>query len=131
MNFIVGEETKGLLSAPQPWTSAKSGRWVYSRAHIIGLHAMNITLLVAVFLLTMRLSSQPSLDPSLGVYCKLKVPLHQDGERCSYIVLAPANEAVEWIKEYKFTPALFSKTPYMGFPTNETDQLWLDLYDCK
>ncbi|PMD63757.1 uncharacterized protein K444DRAFT_626451 [Hyaloscypha bicolor E] len=41
----------------------------------------------------------------------------------------PANEAVEYIREQKFESALFSYTPYMGFPTNETDKLWENLYD--
>jgi len=45
--------------------------------------------------------------------------------------IAPANEAVEYIKEYKFHAALFNRTPYMGYPTDETDQLWRDLYSCE
>jgi len=44
---------------------------------------------------------------------------------------APANEAIEYIKEFKFRPALFEKSPYMGFPTDETDRLWKDLYSCE
>jgi hypothetical protein len=47
------------------------------------------------------------------------------------IHIAPANEAVEYIKEHKFRAALFNNTPYMGYPNDETDKLWTDLYDCK
>lgn len=45
--------------------------------------------------------------------------------------IAPANGAIEYIKEQKFRAALFNNTPYMGYPTDETDKLWSDLYNCK
>ncbi|KAK4240933.1 hypothetical protein C8A03DRAFT_30900 [Achaetomium macrosporum] len=104
------EEKEQLISSSPPWPLYETRGWFYSRTHILLLYALNLVLLVAVAVLAARLSHQPFLDPTLGVY-------------------SPANEAVEWIKEIKFTSALFSRTPYMGFPTDETDQLWLDLYD--
>ena len=44
--------------------------------------------------------------------------------------IAPANNAVEYIKEHKFRAALFNNTPYMGYPSDETDRLWSELYNC-
>ncbi|KAL1963165.1 hypothetical protein VTN77DRAFT_8598 [Rasamsonia byssochlamydoides] len=40
-----------------------------------------------------------------------------------------ANEAVEYIPQVRFRAALFNNTPYMGYPTDETDELWSDLYN--
>ncbi|KAL1988632.1 hypothetical protein VTN96DRAFT_8332 [Rasamsonia emersonii] len=42
---------------------------------------------------------------------------------------SPANEAVEYIPQQRFRAALFNNTPYMGYPTDETDKLWSDLYN--
>ena len=43
--------------------------------------------------------------------------------------LAPAREAVEY-EERLFDAAFFTKgNAYKGFPTNETDQLWEELYN--
>ena len=45
--------------------------------------------------------------------------------------VAPANEAVEYIEEQTFRAALFNNTPYMGYPDDEKDKLWEDLYNCE
>ncbi|KAK4031469.1 hypothetical protein C8A01DRAFT_51453 [Parachaetomium inaequale] len=84
-------------------------RWTSSRAHLVFLYASNVLLLVFCSTLVWRLSCKPFRDPTTGVY-------------------SPANEAIEYIKEFKFRPALFEKSAYMGFPTDETDRLWKDLY---
>lgn len=44
-------------------------------------------------------------------------------------ISAPANEAVEYI-EHKFISALANTTEYMGFPDDEIDKRWSDLYNC-
>lgn len=41
---------------------------------------------------------------------------------------APANGNVEYVKHH-FTAALLNKTEYMGYPDDETDQRWSDLYN--
>jgi hypothetical protein len=44
-------------------------------------------------------------------------------------IYSPANSVVEYEQKH-FTAALFTKTPYMGFPTDETDRKWEELYNC-
>ncbi|KAF8848037.1 hypothetical protein BDZ45DRAFT_636278 [Acephala macrosclerotiorum] len=105
-------EKEGLIQAGKSLKlrKAQSEGWFYSRAHIVSLYALISSLLLVSTSLTFRLHRKPFADPTLGVY-------------------SPANEAVEYIREQKFESALFSYTPYMGFPTNETDKLWENLYD--
>ena len=56
-------------------------------------------------------------------------PLHSH-QRCT-LHLAPANEAVEYI-EKQFDATFFSRgNGYTGYPTNVTDELWEDLYNCE
>jgi len=43
---------------------------------------------------------------------------------------APVNHLVEY-HTVNVSTGFMTKTPYMGFPTDETDQLWEDLYQCK
>ncbi|GAQ47695.1 hypothetical protein AAWM_06151 [Aspergillus awamori] len=83
---------------------------IYSRAHIVTLYVSNAILLLIIAALVGSLSHRPFQDPTIGVY-------------------SPANEAIEYIKQHKFRAALFEKTPYMGFPTDETDRLWQELYN--
>ena len=42
--------------------------------------------------------------------------------------LAPANDHVEYV-EHHFTAALLNKTEYMGYPDDEIDKRWSDLYN--
>ncbi|KAE8356752.1 hypothetical protein BDV28DRAFT_163765 [Aspergillus coremiiformis] len=80
-------------------------------SHIATLYAVNGFLIFMVIVLTRELWKKPK-DPSLQVY-------------------SPANDAVEYIPKQHFRAALFNQTEYMGFPTDETDKLWSDLYNCK
>ncbi|KAK3688793.1 hypothetical protein B0T22DRAFT_460242 [Podospora appendiculata] len=108
----VDTEKEGLVYHPSYGShSINSQRkvWSCSRSHVLSLYASNALLLVLCFALVTRLVNKPFRDPTLGVY-------------------SPANEAVEYIKEYKFRPSLFDKSPYMGFPTDKTERLWKDLY---
>ncbi|KAL2705719.1 hypothetical protein AAEP93_000969 [Penicillium crustosum] len=84
--------------------------WSASRAHVVILYVMNILLLVVAGVLVSQLAQRPFQDPTVGVY-------------------SPANDAIEYVKEFKFRAALFEKTPYMGFPSDETDRLWEELYN--
>ncbi|EPE30612.1 hypothetical protein GLAREA_03579 [Glarea lozoyensis ATCC 20868] len=90
--------------------SKKSGPAQYTRRHVHVLYAVNLVLSCAVLALFWAVSNIAVHDPSLGVY-------------------SPANGAVEYIKEQPFRAALFNNTPYMGYPTDETDKLWEDLYN--
>ncbi|KAB5563094.1 hypothetical protein GE09DRAFT_1219675 [Coniochaeta sp. 2T2.1] len=54
------------------------------------------------------LATRPQKDPSLGVY-------------------SPVNHLVEY-HIANVSTGFMTKTPYMGFPTDETDKLWEDLY---
>lgn len=46
------------------------------------------------------------------------------------VLTAPANDAVEY-QELHFTAALANQTEYMGFPDDEIDKRWSDLYNCE
>jgi hypothetical protein len=46
------------------------------------------------------------------------------------IKTAPASQAVEYYP-HRFTWNFWDKGEYMGFPTDEVDQKWSDLYNCK
>ncbi|OJJ42509.1 hypothetical protein ASPZODRAFT_76693 [Penicilliopsis zonata CBS 506.65] len=84
--------------------------WKSSVYHLYALYTTNGLLLFILLMLLAQMRQQCLADPSLGVY-------------------SPANTAVEYIKEVPFRAALFNNTPYMGFPTDETDKLWSDLYN--
>jgi len=43
---------------------------------------------------------------------------------------APAETAVDY-EMVDFKGRLHDKSTYMGMPTNETDRLWRELYDCQ
>ncbi|KAL3421691.1 hypothetical protein PVAG01_05847 [Phlyctema vagabunda] len=81
-----------------------------SRRHIQTLYTTNFILLAAVLALLFTVREKSLRDPSLGIY-------------------SPANEAVEYIEEQWFRAALFNNTPYMGYPDDEKDKLWEDLYN--
>lgn len=70
-NSLEGDDKERLLFSPIVWRSGKSGKWFYSRTHIIGLYTINVALILIVFFLATRLAHRPFLDPTLGVYCKL------------------------------------------------------------
>ncbi|KAK4043257.1 hypothetical protein C8A01DRAFT_43745 [Parachaetomium inaequale] len=109
--FAVDAEKESLVFQHDgPGSQRREKRpWTSSRAHVLCLYASNVLLLVFCSTLVWRLARKPFRDPTIGVY-------------------SPANEAIEYIREYKFRPALFEKSAYMGFPTDETDRLWKDLY---
>ncbi|CAN8099970.1 unnamed protein product [Discula destructiva] len=58
----------------------------------------------------------------------IKLYRNQDLEDPSLGVWSPANGAVEY-EELHFTAALANKTEYMGFPDDEIDKRWSDLYN--
>ncbi|BAE62512.1 unnamed protein product [Aspergillus oryzae RIB40] len=78
-------------------------------SHIGTLYIVNGFLIFMVIVLARELWKKP-VDPSLQVY-------------------SPANDVVEYIPQQHFRAALFNQTEYMGFPTDETDKLWSDLYN--
>ena len=86
-------------------------------------------------LLSGNLPTDHSGIPRLECTVRQSIPKVQCAIRSAWSIdaesTAPANEAIEYIKEYKFRPALFEKSAYMGFPTDETDRLWKDLYSCE
>lgn len=46
-------------------------------------------------------------------------------------LLAPAEEAVKYVPR-RFLAAFGKETsPYQGWPTDEQDQMWEDMYICK
>ncbi|PZC92761.1 DUF3328 domain containing protein [Pyrenophora tritici-repentis] len=84
-------------------------RW-QSSSVVIGLCASNLVLLLISVILGARLYSVGDCkDPSLSVW-------------------SPANNAVEYHEEH-FVAALANGTEYMGFPDDEIDKRWSDLYD--
>ena len=44
--------------------------------------------------------------------------------------IAPARDVVEY-HQHRFTWNFWDKGAYMGFPTDEVDQRWSDLYNCR
>lgn len=104
--------------------------WSASRAHVVILYVMNILLLVVAGVLVSQLAQRPFQDPTVGVYCK-NFTLSLELNCINLFRTAPANDAIEYVKEFKFRAALFEKTPYMGFPSDETDRLWEELYNCE
>ncbi|KAK8084275.1 hypothetical protein PG997_005546 [Apiospora hydei] len=126
-------EKEGLLIGEGLQGRYRSAPWLYSKTHIVISYTLNAVLLSLVAILAIRQARSPRGDASVGVYCKTSAP-----GSCFYncrdmtnlrFQLAPANEAIEYIPQHKFQSALFSHTPYMGYPTDETDQLWKDLYN--
>ncbi|KAH7030008.1 hypothetical protein B0J12DRAFT_745274 [Macrophomina phaseolina] len=80
-------------------------RWL-----LLGLCASNVVLLALAIALAAKLySAKECRDPSLGVW-------------------SPANNAVEY-HEVHFQAALANQTAYMGFPNDEIDKRWSELYD--
>ena len=45
-------------------------------------------------------------------------------------MIAPAKDVVEY-RQQTFTWNFWDKGEYMGYPTDEKDKLWSDLYNCK
>lgn len=121
-------EKQGLIGE-RPLPSWGRCPWCYSSTHLFSLYASNIFLLVVMCVLVSKLGKSPFRDPTLGVYCE-QFRNRQSRMRLIRRTTAPANIAIEYIPELKFRSALFEKTPYMGFPSDETDRLWQDLYNC-
>ncbi|PYI07694.1 hypothetical protein BO78DRAFT_366516 [Aspergillus sclerotiicarbonarius CBS 121057] len=103
------EQEKQFLLDGDDATERKRSSWISSTYHFYILYTTNGLFLFIIVMLLLQIR-QNSSDPTLGVY-------------------SPANEAVEYISEVPFRAALFNNTPYMGFPTDETDKLWSDLYN--
>lgn len=103
------EEMQGLLhsSRQTSWHSQRERTYRYA---LIVLGITNTILLLWTVALSLNLSQKHKTCDSLQIY-------------------SPANSAVEY-EEKHFTAALFTKTPYMGFPSDETDRRWEELYNC-
>jgi len=104
--------------------------FVYSLSHIIALYAANILSLLIVGTLLVRSKFGANRDLSVVVYCELELTITYPAVLVAKRQTAPANEAVEHIQAHKFRAALVNHTPYIGFPTDETDRLWSELYNC-
>jgi hypothetical protein len=80
------------------------------------------------------------LDPSQGIYCtyydfKGISSLDRSPSLHSCVLPAPANQAIRYMTKV-FAENFEKKSPYMGrqedgIPTDETDVLWENLYQCK
>lgn len=125
MDGSIEVEKQALL--PDSTPRERQQPWKPSTIHLIVLYCVNVMLAFMVMVLTIEVRRKPA-DPTLGVYCKSHSS--QIAVRSTNSVIAPANEAVEYIPQQRFRAALFNNTPYMGYPTDETDKLWSDLYNC-
>ncbi|KAH8889433.1 hypothetical protein GQ53DRAFT_652198 [Thozetella sp. PMI_491] len=97
-----GDSQDALLTGHPVVKSRRRGGW--ANWLLAGSLSANVVFALALIVVTTR---RPT-DLSLGVY-------------------SPASHLVEYYTT-NITTAFMTKTPYMGFPTNETDQLWEDLY---
>jgi hypothetical protein len=110
--------------------SSKSTASRRFKLHLIFSHTLNAILLIIVVVLANSLQQRRVWDPTLGVYCKRDSwAIHTATLDLLRLDIAPANSAVEY-HELHFVAALNNRTEYMGFPTNDTDKLWEDLYNC-
>lgn len=108
-------------SCPQCVTSYKTPRYAtFINGLLIGL---SIGIVILVFGRHLNFK-----DPSLELYCtdtlKRLISLYANN------LLAPANEAVEYM-QHTFGTHFFTSSLYMGFPDDEIDKRWEDLYNCK
>ncbi|SMY20992.1 unnamed protein product [Zymoseptoria tritici ST99CH_1A5] len=104
-SLTANEESEKLLS-PEEY-GRRRPRPYHRRLEV--LWASNAFFMVVAFILAIKLYTTDCRDPSLQVY-------------------SPANGAVSYIAEHKFTPALGKLTEYMGYPDDETDRKWQELY---
>ncbi|KAL4899979.1 hypothetical protein BDW74DRAFT_171071 [Aspergillus multicolor] len=100
-------EKQNLLESGSDHVPPKRKRFLFS--HVLTLYMVIGFLLFTIAVMARDLWRKPR-DPSLQVY-------------------SPAASAVEYIPAQHFRAALFNQTEYMGFPTDETDRLWSDLYN--
>lgn len=102
--------------------------WVtLSRVHLAALYAV----LLVFTLQALRTWVSKPVDISLGnLYSKFTSLLDCLilSKETNYLV-APAKEVIEY-EEKEFTWNFWDKGQYMGFPTDEKDKMWSDLYNC-
>jgi hypothetical protein len=94
--------------------------------HLAVLYAVIFGLLVILMTLLLYPLGIECHDPSLKIWCMSRSQFFHT----ALTLAAPANRAVEY-RVQTFRGAMFNATEYMGFPTDETDQLWSDLYNCE
>ena len=121
-------------SGSDPASNPGHHRWTRARnlVHILCLYSVILFMGVAFALLYYaRLDCG---DVSQIIYCKFR-PCPVRFKYSSSSCKAPAIEAVEY-ETRVFAENFVTKGPYMGheedgLPTNETDRLWDELYECK
>ncbi|KAJ9602034.1 hypothetical protein H2200_013394 [Cladophialophora chaetospira] len=111
----------------------------FSRFLVPGLAISNILLLLVILILSLKVFRLEILDDNSSlVYCESRPCIVQFSDCCGLVTLVyqlrsappvPANTAVEYV-EKQFDGTFYSKgNEYTGFPTDETDALWEDLFD--
>jgi hypothetical protein len=119
-------ENERLLESVSAWPLKDPNR---SNIHIFVAHTLNLILLGIILVISLKLSKHTCIESALALYCKFSIYSISKSKH-AYRPKAPANSEVEYVPTV-FSSALFNGTAYMGYPTNETDALWEDLYNCK
>lgn len=95
------------------------------------LHCFLTCFLSVTTMYFMRRSFEKPADPSQRLYCKSLFHFLSSGWLFTTLKLAPAQEAIEY--EIKTFQRGFHNdtTSYQGWPTDEIDILWEELYSSK
>lgn len=140
----MGFDEEGLLTGKyrekKRWTKKVAAAFISKEAkldrnliHLVFLY-LSISVLV-VWTFISRDNSWGCHDPSIGFYCKVSAKLKwiTSEAKYSFHYEAPASNVIKY--ETRVSSENFvNKGPYMsgedGLPTDATDVLWEDLYQC-